>query len=180
MKLFPDTAYWRVLKPQSETVDEPNNTTFKNPRAPTIPEEDAKYVPTKHDFDTHIERPVFTDTYQKSMDLIPISNGRYLHVIKMLDVLVQNHFNTHISRTLLTGPQCKYNVNRRGDVIKDKSGKKLFDTETRTKGCVYPAFIAKQNLSHKIKPEEFVGLFLITSPRRFTLYLRRVPVSKGR
>ena len=33
--------------------------TFKNPRAPTITEEDAKYVPTKHDFDTHIEQPVF-------------------------------------------------------------------------------------------------------------------------
>ena len=60
MKWFPDTAYWRVLKPKNETVDEPNNATFKNPRAPTIPEEDAKYVPTKHDFDTHIERPVFT------------------------------------------------------------------------------------------------------------------------
>ena len=60
MKWFPDTAYWRVLKPKNQKVDEPNNTTFKNPRAPTITEEDDKYVPTKHDFDTHIERPVFT------------------------------------------------------------------------------------------------------------------------
>ena len=60
IKWFPDTAYWRVLKPKNETVDEPNNAIFKNPRAPTITEEDAKYVPTKHDFDTHIERPVFT------------------------------------------------------------------------------------------------------------------------
>ena len=32
MKWFPDTAYWRVLKPKNETVDEPNNATFKNPR----------------------------------------------------------------------------------------------------------------------------------------------------
>ena len=61
---------------------------------------------------------------------------------------------------MLTGTRRKYKVNRRGDVIKDKSGKKLFDTETRTKGCVDPAFIAKQNLSHKTKPEDFVGLFL--------------------
>ena len=38
MEWFPDTAYWRVLKPKNETVDEPNNSTFKNPRAPTIPE----------------------------------------------------------------------------------------------------------------------------------------------
>ena len=59
-KSFPDTAYWRVLKPKNEKVDEPNNATFKNPRAPTIPEIDAEYVPTKHDFDTHITRPVFT------------------------------------------------------------------------------------------------------------------------
>ena len=59
-KSFPDNAYWRVLKPKNEEVDEPNNATFKNPRAPTIPEIDAEYVPTKHDFDTHITRPVFT------------------------------------------------------------------------------------------------------------------------
>ena len=61
---------------------------------------------------------------------------------------------------MLTGTQRKYKVNRRGDVIKDKSGKNVFDTETRTKGCVEPEFIAKHNLSHKTKPEEFVGLFL--------------------
>ena len=42
MKWFPDTAYLRVMKPKNETVDEPNNATFKNPRAPTVPEEDAK------------------------------------------------------------------------------------------------------------------------------------------
>ena len=54
MKWFPDTVYWRVLKPKNETVDEPNNATFKILREPTIPEEDAKYVPTNHDFDTHI------------------------------------------------------------------------------------------------------------------------------
>ena len=62
MKWFPDTAYWRFLKPKNETLDEPNNATFKNPCAPTIPEEDAKYVPTNHDFDAHIERLVFTGT----------------------------------------------------------------------------------------------------------------------
>ena len=36
MKCFPDTTYWRVLKPKNETVDDLNNATFKNPRAPTI------------------------------------------------------------------------------------------------------------------------------------------------
>ena len=29
MKWFPDTAYLRVMKPKNETVDEPNNATFK-------------------------------------------------------------------------------------------------------------------------------------------------------
>ena len=51
-------------------------------------------------------------------------------------------------------------MNRRGDVIKDKSGNKSFDKETRTKVCVDPAFIANHNLSHKTKPEDFVVLFL--------------------
>ena len=79
----------------------------------------------------------------------------------MLYVLVRHHFNTHISRHSLTGNQRKYKVNRRGDVIKDKSGKEIFDTETRTKGCVDPAFIAKHHQIHKKKPEDFVGLFLL-------------------
>ena len=78
----------------------------------------------------------------------------------MLYVLVRHNFNTHISRPLLTGNRRKYKVNQRGDVIKDKSGKELFDTETRTKGCVDPAFITKHHLSHKTKPEDFLGLFL--------------------
>ena len=103
MKWFQDTAYWRVLNPKNEIVDDPNNATFKNPCAPIIPEEDAKYVPTKHEFVTHIKRPVFTGMYQQSMTLIPISNYRSLQVRKILDVLVQHHFNTHISRPLLTG-----------------------------------------------------------------------------
>ena len=100
------------------------------------------------------------NTYQQSITLIPILNGRYLQVSKVLYVLVRHNFNTHVSRPLLTGNRRKYKVNRRGNVIKDKSGKEIFDTETRTKGCLDPAFIAKQHLSHKTKHEDFVGLFL--------------------
>ena len=48
------------MKPKNKTVDDPNNATFKNPLAPTITEEYDKYVPTKNEFDTHIERLVFT------------------------------------------------------------------------------------------------------------------------
>ena len=110
--------------------------------------------------------------YQKSMTLIPILNGPSLQVSKMLHVLVQHPFNTHISRPLLTSNRRKYKVNRRGDVIKDKSEKKLFDTETRKKGCVDPAFIAKHHLSHKTKTEDFVGFFLL---RRKWLVLNCLP-----
>ena len=94
------------------------------------------------------------------MTLIPISNGRSLQVSKVLYVLVRHNFNTHISWPLLTVNQRKYKVNRRGDVIKDKSGKEFFGADTRIKGCVDPAFIAKHHLIHKTKPEDFVGLFL--------------------
>ena len=75
-------------------------------------------------------------------------------------VLVRYHFNTHVSRPLLTGNRRKYKVNRHGDVIKDKLWKERFDTDTRTKGCIEPSFIAKHYLSHKTKTEYFVGLFL--------------------
>ena len=61
---------------------------------------------------------------------------------------------------MLTGNRRKYKVNLCGDVIKDKSGKELFDKETRRKGCVDHAFTAKHHLSHNTKPEDFVGLLL--------------------
>ena len=51
----------------------------------------------------------------------------------------------------------------KGDVIKYNSGKELFDTETRTNGCVDPAFISKNNMRQMKKPEYFVGLFLLFS-----------------
>ena len=41
---------------------EPENPTFKNPRAPTIEERDAEYVPVKHNFSERFERPAFEGT----------------------------------------------------------------------------------------------------------------------
>ena len=58
LKAFPDMVYWRVLQSNTETVDEPGNFILKNPRAPTIPEEHAQHVLTKHNFDNHFDRPV--------------------------------------------------------------------------------------------------------------------------
>ena len=51
-------------------------------------------------------------------------------------------------------------MNRRGIPLKDKNGNKIFDTETRTDGCVDPSFIAKHKLGIDTTPEEFVNLFL--------------------
>ena len=92
MEWFPDTAYWRVMKPKNETVDEPNNATFK--------------------ILLHLllQRKML-NTHQQSMTLIPISNGRYLQVSNMLYVLVRHPFNTHIYWPLFTGNQLKYKVN---------------------------------------------------------------------
>ena len=38
------------MKPNNVPTQEPANPTFKTPRAPTIEERDAKYVPVKYDF----------------------------------------------------------------------------------------------------------------------------------
>ena len=38
MDLFPPTASWKIQKPNSEDVVEPENPYFKNERAPTVPE----------------------------------------------------------------------------------------------------------------------------------------------
>ena len=51
-------------------------------------------------------------------------------------------------------------MNRRGIPLLDKDKNKIFDTETRTEGCVDPSFIAKHKLGIDTTPEEFVSLFL--------------------
>ena len=99
--------------------------------------------------------------YQQSMTFIPILNGRSLQVSKVLYVLVRHNFNAHISWPFLIGNCSKYKVNRRRNSIKENSGKEIFNAETRTKGCMDLAFIAKHHLSHKTKPEDFVGSFLL-------------------
>jgi hypothetical protein len=61
--VFPQSAYWRPLVPNEEAVSEPDNTSFKKPRAPTVPEEDAATVPVKFNFDEAFDRPVFAGKY---------------------------------------------------------------------------------------------------------------------
>ena len=58
---FPKTARWKIIKPDNNPTDEPSNPTFKNLRAPTIEERDAKYVPVKFNFSSYeFDIPMFS------------------------------------------------------------------------------------------------------------------------
>ena len=50
LKLFPDTAFWRELYPDSIAVQEPANPTLCIGWALTISEQDAGHVPKKYNF----------------------------------------------------------------------------------------------------------------------------------
>ena len=69
---FAKTAYWKPLSPNIEAVEEPANPTFTNPRAPTIDERDAQFVPVKHNFAETFDRPVF----QAKHNEIVLTGGR--------------------------------------------------------------------------------------------------------
>jgi hypothetical protein len=70
---FPTTAKWRTLDPQMEVVPEPQNR-FAGARAPTVPEEDAAFVPVKHNFPETFDRDLFTGS---EMQLVRLRNGRH-------------------------------------------------------------------------------------------------------
>ena len=50
--------WWKVLG-TSKIVEEPTNPTFKLPYAPTVSEEESKYIPQKFDFAEKFDRPLF-------------------------------------------------------------------------------------------------------------------------
>lgn len=50
---FPDSAYWKELKPDSQPISESKNKRFKLPRAPTIEARDAALIPTKYNFSAY-------------------------------------------------------------------------------------------------------------------------------
>jgi hypothetical protein len=60
---FAPGAYWDVLKPLPDVVQEPTNT-IPNARAPTVPLEEAGRVPKKHNFAESFDRPIFTGKKQ--------------------------------------------------------------------------------------------------------------------
>ena len=66
-------AYWRPLKPNQAPVEEPENSAFLKPRAPTIREEDAEFVPVKHDYSETFVRERFGATFEEDLCF---SNGR--------------------------------------------------------------------------------------------------------
>lgn len=58
---FPDSAFWKVLDADEDVALEPENPSFKNPRAPTIDEKDATRIPQKHNFSKYsFPIPMFT------------------------------------------------------------------------------------------------------------------------
>ena len=62
---FPEGTHWKILSHESMQVVEPSNPTFNAPRAPTVPEEDAKEIPTKHNFIETFDRPVWQGRMDK-------------------------------------------------------------------------------------------------------------------
>jgi hypothetical protein len=56
---FPPTARKRTLGPQMEVVPEPRNRSA-GASAPTVPEEDATFIPVKHNFPKTFDRDIFT------------------------------------------------------------------------------------------------------------------------
>ena len=50
MTYFPKTEYWRTLVPNTESVEDITNYSFKYYPAPTISEYEAEVVPAKHIF----------------------------------------------------------------------------------------------------------------------------------
>ena len=55
---LPEDSWWKMLETHSSVV-EPKNSRFKQPRAPTINAEEAKYVPQKFNFAETFEQPQF-------------------------------------------------------------------------------------------------------------------------
>ena len=55
---FAPGCYWESLKPEAASVEEPANA-IPNPRAPTVPLDEAEEVPVKHNFSERFDRPVF-------------------------------------------------------------------------------------------------------------------------
>ena len=65
-KGFPPTAQWKSLTADDTAVVEPENPSFRNPRAPTISEMDGCHVPTKHNFSNYkFDIALFTGTETK-------------------------------------------------------------------------------------------------------------------
>ena len=44
MNYFPKTEYWRHLVPNDESLDNTTSTSFKNPRALSVAENEAEFV----------------------------------------------------------------------------------------------------------------------------------------
>jgi len=57
-------AYWKVLVPQEDITEGPDNPRWKQACAPTIAAEDSEHVPAKHNFNNNFEQSEFKGNYK--------------------------------------------------------------------------------------------------------------------
>ena len=70
LKTFPSTAKWQSLVPNAIAVNEPENPTFKKPRAPTVPVGDAQFIQKKYEFNEIFDIQSFAgkrDSYEQGL-----------------------------------------------------------------------------------------------------------------
>ena len=68
MNELPYGAYQRVLIPDLEAADEPENKNYKTPRAPIIEERSAKEVPMKYNFGIYkFDIPIFSEMIKRAV-----------------------------------------------------------------------------------------------------------------
>ena len=66
MTWFPTGAWWKVLSTDIQ-VEKPNNSTFTLPRAPTVAEKKAQYVPQKFNFAEIFYCPLFQGRVKRNV-----------------------------------------------------------------------------------------------------------------
>ena len=88
---FSATARWRALVPNEAAVEEPQNNTSL--RAPTIPADDAEFIPQKHNFSETFDRELFLgkEKFQNhtKMDTLYLKMGNWFGMRRSISRAVQ-------------------------------------------------------------------------------------------
>ena len=99
MTSFTKMTYWSPLASNNDSVDKKTNQHFKNTRASPVAENEADFVPVKHDFSKCFSIPVFTATYKniKKLESVILKHTRlgkpYAEYSPHLEVCVNTIIN---------------------------------------------------------------------------------------